>query len=60
MITRYFIYICDSRARDAFLGVLYGYKGVLQVRGRGWSGKTEMVTFNTDLVTVFSDSKNRL
>ena len=32
VITRFFVYICDSTARDVFLGVLYGYKGVLQVR----------------------------
>ena len=57
MITRYFIFICDSSARDVFLGVLYGYKGVLQVRGRGWCGKTEVATFNTNSMTVFLDSK---
>ena len=34
VITRYFVYVCDSTSRDAFLAVLYGYKGALQVRGR--------------------------
>ena len=29
--TDYFTYICSSTARDIFLGVLYGYKMVLQV-----------------------------
>ena len=27
---RYYIYICTSTARDVTLGVLYGYKAVLQ------------------------------
>ena len=31
MITNNFIYICDSTARDIFLGVLYGYKMLLQI-----------------------------
>ena len=31
IITRYYIYICDSRSRDIFLGVLYGYKALLQI-----------------------------
>ena len=30
-MTLYFTYICSSTARDIFLGVLYGYKMVLQV-----------------------------
>ena len=29
--TKYFIYICDTQARDIMLGVLYGYKALLQV-----------------------------
>jgi len=29
--TNYFVYICSSKARDIFLGVLYGYKMLLQV-----------------------------
>lgn len=29
--TEYFTYICDSRSRDIFLGVLYGYKALIQV-----------------------------
>ena len=31
VVTLYFTYICSSTARDIFLGVLYGYKMVLQV-----------------------------
>ena len=31
VVTCYFTYICSSTARDIFLGVLYGYKMVLQV-----------------------------
>ena len=31
IITKYYVYICDSTARSVFLGVLYGYKMVLQV-----------------------------
>ena len=31
IITSYCTYICDSRSRDIFLGVLYGYKALLQV-----------------------------
>ena len=31
IVTLYFTYICSSTARDIFLGVLYGYKMVLQV-----------------------------
>ena len=27
---RYFIYICSSTARDVTLGIIYGYKAVLQ------------------------------
>lgn len=30
-ITRHFIYICDSKARDILLGILYGYKAILQI-----------------------------
>ena len=30
-MTLYFTYICSSTARDIFLGILYGYKMVLQV-----------------------------
>ena len=29
--TEYFAYTCDTRSRDIFLGVLYGYKALLQV-----------------------------
>ena len=29
--TDYYIYLCDSRERDIWLGVVYGYKAVLQV-----------------------------
>ena len=31
IVTLYFTYICSSTARDIFLGVLYGYKMVLQI-----------------------------
>ena len=31
VITEYYIYVCDSRARDISLGILYGYKALLQV-----------------------------
>ena len=31
VITDYFIYVCDSTIRDKILGILYGYKMVLQV-----------------------------
>ena len=31
IITNYYVYICNSTARDIFLGILYGYKMVLQV-----------------------------
>ena len=31
VITDYFIYVCDSTAKVVFLGILYGYKMVLQV-----------------------------
>ena len=31
LITMYFTYICSSKARDIFLGILYGYKMILQV-----------------------------
>ena len=31
VVTLYFTYICSSTARSIFLGVLYGYKMVLQV-----------------------------
>ena len=31
IITRYYIYVCDSRSRDIFLGILYGYKALLQI-----------------------------
>ena len=30
MVTNNFIYVCDSNSRSIFLGVLYGYKMVLQ------------------------------
>ena len=30
-ITKNYIYICDSKARDIFLGILYGYKMLLQI-----------------------------
>ena len=29
--TQHFIYVCDSKARDYALGILYGYKALLQV-----------------------------
>ena len=29
--TEYFTYTCDTKSRDIFLGVLYGYKALLQV-----------------------------
>ena len=29
--TDYCIYLCDSRERDIWLGVVYGYKAILQV-----------------------------
>ena len=29
--TDYYIYLCDSRERDIWLGVVYGYKALLQV-----------------------------
>lgn len=29
--TLYFTYVCNSTARDSFLGILYGYKMVLQI-----------------------------
>ena len=31
MITDNCIYICDSKGRDIFLGILYGYKMLLQI-----------------------------
>ena len=31
IITEYFTYVCGSPRRDVFLGILYGYKLVLQV-----------------------------
>ena len=31
IITRYYIFVCDSRSRDIFLGILYGYKALLQI-----------------------------
>ena len=31
IVTLYFTHICSSTARDIFLGILYGYKMVLQV-----------------------------
>ena len=31
IITNNFVYICQSTARDIFLGILYGYKMALQV-----------------------------
>ena len=31
IITDYCINICDSTARDVFLGILYGYKMILQI-----------------------------
>ena len=30
-VTEYYVYVCDSQARDIFLGILYGYKAFLQV-----------------------------
>ena len=31
IITRYYVFVCDSRSRDIFLGILYGYKALLQI-----------------------------
>ena len=31
LTTLYFTYLCTSTARDVFLGILYGYKMVLQI-----------------------------
>lgn len=31
IITKNYIYICDSAAHDIFLGILYGYKMLLQI-----------------------------
>ena len=31
VITEYFIYVCSSTTRNIFLGILYGYKMLLQV-----------------------------
>ena len=31
IILQFFFYLCDSKSRDIALGVLYGYKAVLQV-----------------------------
>ena len=31
LTTVYFTYLCNSTARDVFLGILYGYKMVLQI-----------------------------
>ena len=31
IVIKYWIYICDSKARDIFLGILYGYKMALQI-----------------------------
>ena len=30
-IFEYFIYVCDSNSRDIALGILYGYKALLQI-----------------------------
>ena len=31
LIIKYFVYICDTEARKIFLGILYGYKALLQI-----------------------------
>ena len=31
IIIKYFIFICDSQARAILLGILYGYKALLQI-----------------------------
>ena len=31
LITIYFTYVCSSKARDIFIGILYGYKMILQI-----------------------------
>ena len=31
IVTEHFMYVCSSKARDIFLGILYGYKMILQV-----------------------------
>ena len=40
---RYFIYICSSTARDVTLGILYGYKAVLQAVTVAMALKTRKV-----------------
>ena len=32
MVTEHFVYVCNSRERSITLGILYGYKGVMQVK----------------------------
>ena len=31
IVTEHFMYVCSSKTRDIFLGILYGYKMILQV-----------------------------
>ena len=31
IIYQFYVYTCDSQARDIFLGILYGYKAALQI-----------------------------
>ena len=44
MVTQHFVYVCNSTERVVTLGILYGYKGVLQVQYfSDLLGKTEIV-----------------
>ena len=31
VVTRYYAFICDSKAQDIAIGILYGYKALLQI-----------------------------
>ena len=46
-IREFYVYICDSRARNIFLGIFYGYKTLLQV-----SHSTLIYTIITLLVSA--------
>ena len=50
-IREFYVYICDSRARNIFLGIFYGYKTSLQV-----SNSTLIYTIITLLVSVQSST----
>ena len=52
IVTLYFTYICISTTRSIILGVLYGYKGVLQVIALVFALKTRKV-----MVKGLDDSK---